>query len=106
MQRGSALCCPRSQYPERHSWDDTWGPPGSELGSPALGGPDLRPQRGRHCPSKLPGQSRVSDGVRGGSRRSHLGVLIGVHGALHTQGLGAQDLTVPLQGVQLEQAGC
>lgn len=35
----------------------------------------------------------------------HLGVFVGVHSALHAEGLGAQDLTVPLQGIQLEQAG-
>lgn len=33
---------------------------------------------------------------------AHLGVFVGVHGTLHAEGLGAQDLTVPLQGVQLE----
>lgn len=35
----------------------------------------------------------------------YLGVFVGVDGALHTKGLGAQDLTVSLQGVQLEQVG-
>lgn len=36
---------------------------------------------------------------------THLGILVGVDRALHTKGLGAQDLTVSLQGVQLEQVG-
>lgn len=35
----------------------------------------------------------------------YLGVFVGVDCALHTEGLGAQDLTVSLQGVQLEQVG-
>lgn len=44
-------------------------------------------------------------GGGGGSGGPHLGILVGVHCAVHAQGLGAQDLTMPLQGVQLEQAG-
>lgn len=36
---------------------------------------------------------------------TYLGVLVGVDSSLHTKGLGAQDLTVPLQGVELEQVG-
>lgn len=34
-----------------------------------------------------------------------LGVFVGVDCTLHAKGLGAQDLTVSLQGVQLEQVG-
>lgn len=41
----------------------------------------------------------------GGRRGTHLGVLVGVHGTLHAEGLRAQDLAVSLQGIQLEQAG-
>lgn len=40
-----------------------------------------------------------------GGHGAHLGVLIGVHGALHAEGLRAEDLAVSLQGIQLEQAG-
>lgn len=44
-------------------------------------------------------------GGGGGHQGPHLGILVGVNGAFHAQGLGAQDLAVPLQGIQLEQAG-
>ena len=101
-QRSSAFC-PRHPQPGGaqlecelgSAWLESSSPSYTLLNSddPRLQRACLPPLQSSRCPaSTAPLPLFLSQAPAG----PHLGVLVRVHGALHAEGLGAQDLAVPL----------